>query len=439
MTDTTDHVFYSWSAQDEISPQEIVSATGATVTDADGRTYLDFTSQLVFTNLGHQHPRLVQAIKDQADELTVIAPAYKNATRSELARRIADAAPGDLNWVFFTNSGAEANEHAVRMARFATGRKKVLSAYRSYHGATATAMTLTGEPRRWANDNIDAHVSRFFGPYPYRSPFYAQSPEEETERALEHLEQSIVLEGADSIAAVILETVVGTNGVLVPPPGYLEGLRALCDKYGIMWIADEVMVGFGRTGTMFAVENFGAVPDLLTFAKGVNSGYVPLGGVVMSDAVRNTFAHRAYPGGLTYSGHPLACAVGVETFKVFTEEKVLDHVNRMADEVLAPALEAMAAKHDIVGDVRGLGMFWALELVRNRATREPLVPFAARGDDNAPMAQIGRACREAGLLPLVNGNRIQIAPPLTISEYELRRGLEIIDGALAQAATHYRG
>lgn len=432
MTEITDHVFYSWSAQEEINPVEIVSSEGSTITDSEGNTYLDFTSQLVFTNLGHQNPRLIQAIKDQADDLTVIAPAYKNATRSELARLIAEAAPGDLNYVFFTNSGAEANEHAVRMARFHTGRKKVLSAYRSYHGATATAMTLTGEPRRWANDNLDANVGRFFGPYPYRSPFFAGSPEEETERALAHLEQSIILEGADSIAAVILETIVGTNGVLVPPPGYLEGLRRICDKYGIMWIADEVMVGFGRTGTMFAVENFNATPDLLTFAKGVNSGYVPLGGVIISEKVRDSFAHRPYPGGLTYSGHPLACAAGVETFKIFREQQILQHVNTLANDIIAPRLHDMYTRHEAIGDVRGLGMFWALELVKDRATREPLVPFAAKGEDNAPMAAIGAACKKAGLLPLVNGNRIQIAPPLTVSEYELRRGLEIIDHALAE-------
>lgn len=432
MTEITDHVFYSWSAQEEINPVEIVSSEGSTITDSEGNTYLDFTSQLVFTNLGHQNPRLIQAIKDQANELTVIAPAYKNATRSELARLIAEAAPGDLNYVFFTNSGAEANEHAVRMARFHTGRKKVLSAYRSYHGATATAMTLTGEPRRWANDNLDANVGRFFGPYPYRSPFFAGSPEEETERALAHLEQSIVLEGADSIAAVILETIVGTNGVLVPPPGYLEGLRRICDKYGIMWIADEVMVGFGRTGTMFAVENFNATPDLLTFAKGVNSGYVPLGGVIISEKVRNSFAHRPYPGGLTYSGHPLACAAGVETFKIFREQQILQHVNTLANDIIAPRLHDMYTRHEVIGDVRGLGMFWALELVKDRATREPLVPFAAKGEDNAPMAAVGAACKKAGLLPLVNGNRIQIAPPLTVSEYELRRGLEIIDHALTE-------
>ncbi|AIT62073.1 aspartate aminotransferase family protein [Corynebacterium doosanense] len=439
MTETNDHVFYSWSAQDEINPVEIVSSEGSTITDADGNTFLDFTSQLVFTNLGHQNPRLIQAIKDQADKLAVIAPAYKNATRTELAGRIADAAPGGLNYVFFTNSGAEANEHAVRMARFHTGRKKVLSAYRSYHGATATAMTLTGEPRRWANDNLDAHVGRFFGPYSYRSPFHSDSPEQETERALEHLEQSIILEGADTIAAVILETVVGTNGVLVPPPGYLKGLRELCDTYGIVWIADEVMVGFGRTGKMFAVENFDATPDLLTFAKGVNSGYVPLGGVIMTTDVRNTFAHRAYPGGLTYSGHPLACGAGVETFKIFEEEKILDRVNELADRVIQPALVELAAKHDIIGEVRGLGMFWALELVKNRETREPLVPFAAKGEDNAPMAAIGAACKKAGLLVIVGGNRIQIAPPLTVSEEELRRGLQIIDEALTEAGQHYEG
>lgn len=439
MTDKNDHVFYSWSAQDEINPVEIVSTRGSTVTDADGNTFLDFTSQLVYTNLGHQNPRLIRAIKDQADKLTVIAPAYKNDTRSELAGRIAEAAPGDLNYVFFTNSGAEANEHAVRMARFHTGRKKVLSAYRSYHGATATAMTLTGEPRRWANENIDAHVGRFFGPYAYRSPFHSDSPEQETERALEHLEQTIILEGAQTIAAIIMETVVGTNGVLVPPPGYLKGLRDLCDKYGILWIADEVMVGFGRTGTMFAVQNFDAAPDLLTFAKGVNSGYVPLGGVVMTTAVRDTFAHHAYPGGLTYSGHPLGCAVGLETFKIFEEENILDHVNTLANNVIKPELDKLAEKHDIIGEVRGLGMFWAIELVKDRGTREPLVPFAASGQDIAPMTEIAAACKKAGLLVITGGNRIQIAPPLTVTEEELRRGLEIIDASLTEAGKHYTG
>lgn len=426
------HVFHSWAAQDQVNALPVATAQGSTFYDYEGNGYLDFNSQMVNANLGHGHPKLIQSIKDQADRLATIAPGFAEETRTELARLIAAAAPGDLNHVFFTNGGADAVEHAVRMARLHTGRQKVMSAYRSYHGGTNLAITLTGEPRRWPTPPADPGVIHFFGPYPYRSPFHSASPEQETERALAHLEEQIILEGAHTIAAILMEPVVGGNGVIVPPPGYLQGLKQLCEKYGILYIADEVMIGFGRVGAMFAVEAFDVVPDLLTFAKGSNSGYVPLGGVIISSKVRDTFATTAYPGGLTYSGHPLACAPGVATFEVFEEENLLAHINDMADRVVRPALAEMKEKHACVGDVRGMGLFWAIELVRDKQTREPLVPFAPKPEENQPMAEYAAACKQRGLWPHIHFNRTHIAPPLTITEEDLTRGLQIIDEALGE-------
>ncbi|WP_394941418.1 aspartate aminotransferase family protein [Psychromicrobium sp. YIM B11713] len=432
-SDDRKHVFHSWSAQAAIDPLPIAGGSGSTFWDYSGKKYLDFSSQLVNLNLGHQHPRLIEAIKRQAEVLATIQPSFANDVRGELARLLAERAPGQLNKVFFTNGGADANEHAVRMARQHTGRRKILAAYRSYHGGTTTAMSLTGEPRRWANDPGDTSVVHFFGPYPYRSAFHAQSAEAETERALQHLEAVIQLEGPSTVAGIILETVVGTNGVLIPPPGYLKGVREICDRYGLVYIADEVMVGFGRIGEWFAVDAFDVVPDLLTFAKGVNSGYVPLGGVLISDAIAETFADRAYPGGLTYSGHPLGCAVGVETVHVFEEEGILERVRDLGERVVRPEVERWLESHPSVGEVRGRGLFWAIELVRDKQSREPLVPFNASGAAAAPMNAVAAACKAAGLWPFIHFNRIQLAPPLVISEAELRQGLEIIDHALLVA------
>ncbi len=338
--------------------------------------------------------------------------------------------------MFFTNGGADANENAVRMARAVTGRRTVLSAYRSYHGNTTTAITLTGDPRRWANEPGDGSVAHFFGPYPYRSPFHSSSPEEETARALEHLEQTIVLQGASTIAAIIMETIVGTNGVLVPPPGYLQGVRELCDRYGILWIADEVMVGFGRVGQWFAFQAFDVAPDLITFAKGVNSGYVPLGGVVISDRVAAHFDTVAFPGGLTYSGHPLACAPGVATFEVFERDGILQRVRDLGDRVVGPRLQQLKERHPSVGDVRGMGLFWAIELVKDRETREPLVPFNASGAAAAPVTAFAAACKKAGVWPFTYFNRVHVAPPLVIPEDDLVRGLDVIDRALDVADEH---
>ncbi|MCT9821275.1 aspartate aminotransferase family protein [Microbacterium sp. W1N] len=428
--DDRGHVFHSWSAQALIDPLPVAGGEGASFWDHQGNAYLDFSSQLVNLNLGHQHPDLVAAIQQQAGRLATIQPSMANDVRGVLAREIAGVAPAGMNKVFFTNGGADANENAVRMARIVTGKRKVLAMYRSYHGNTSTAITLTGDPRRWPNEPADGSVAHFFGPYAYRSPFHSTSPEQESARALEHLEQTIILEGASTIGAIIIETVVGTNGVLVPPPGYLPGVRALCDKYGIVFIADEVMVGFGRIGEWFAFQAFDVVPDLITFAKGVNSGYVPLGGVVISDAIAAHFDTVAFPGGLTYSGHPLACAAGVATFEVFRRDGILERVRDLGERVVGPRLAAMAERHPAVGEVRGRGLFWGIELVADRETREPLVPFNAAGADAAPMAAVAAACKKAGLWPFTHFNRMHVAPPLVISEDDLVRGLDIIDRAL---------
>ncbi len=433
------HVFHSWSAQAQIDPMPIARAEGSCFWDYDGKRYLDFSSQLVNVNIGYQHPKLVAAIQEQVGRLATVAPTFANDARSEAARLIAELAPGDLSMVFFTNGGAEAIENAVRMARLHSGRHKVLAAYRSYHGATAGAIALTGDPRRWASEPGVPGIVRYWGPYPYRSAFHATSEAEESERALEHLRQTIVVEGPHAIAAVVLETVVGTNGILVPPPGYLEGVRALCDEFGILMIADEVMAGFGRCGEWFAVDHWGITPDLITFAKGVNSGYVPLGGVVMSDAVAATFQDRPYPGGLTYSGHPLACASAVASINIFKEEGILEHTRALGVDVIGPQLRALAERHPSIGEVRGLGAFWAVELVRDRATREPLVPFNASGPDARPMAELAAACKASGLWPFVHFNRTHVVPPCTTTADEVREGIAILDRALEVADRYYTG
>ena len=433
------HVFHSWSAQGLIDPLPIASAEGSYFTDYAGKRYLDFSSQLVNVNIGYQHPRLVAAIQEQAARLTTISPAFANDARSEAARLISELAPGDLNQVFFTNGGAEANENALRLARLHTGRHKVLAAYRSYHGATAGAIALTGDPRRWPSEPGLPGIVRYWGPYLYRSAFHSQNPEEESARALQHLRDLITVEGPQTIAAIILETVVGTNGILVPPAGYLTGVLALCDEFGIVMIADEVMAGFGRCGEWFALDHWGVAPDLITFAKGVNSGYVPLGGVVISDRIAQTFDQRPYPGGLTYSGHPLACASAVASIEIFKDEGIIEHARALGQEVIGPELRALAERHPSVGEVRGLGVFWALELVRDRHTREPLVPYNASGADATPMNEFAAACKQRGLWPFTHFNRTHVVPPCTTSAAEVRQGVAILDEALTVADGYYTG
>jgi taurine---2-oxoglutarate transaminase len=438
-SDDRNHVFHSWSAQRHVDPLAVAGGQGRYFWDYDGNRYLDFSSQFVNLNIGHGHPKVVAAIAEQAARLCTVAPTFANDKRGEAARLIARHAPGQLRKVFFTNGGAESNEHAVRMARITTGRPKVLTAYRSYHGATNTTMHLTGDPRRWATDTGTAAVVRFFGPYLYRSVFHAATQEEECARALEHLEQVICLEGPATIAAVLMEPIAGTPGILVPPPGYLTGVRELCDRHGIIMIADEVMTGFGRTGAWFAVDHWSVVPDLITFAKGVNSGYVPLGGVIIGARVSAAFDDRPYPGGLTYSGHPLACAAAVAAITAMDEEGMIDHAAQLGETVLGPGLRRLADTHPSVGEVRGLGVFWVLELVKNRATREMLVPYAASGLQNRPMSEITAVCKKLGLWPFTQFNRLHVVPPCNTTESEALAGLEILDEALGVADRYLEG
>ncbi|MFM9085734.1 MAG: aspartate aminotransferase family protein [Acidimicrobiia bacterium] len=433
------HVFHSWSAQGLIDPVDIVRAEGSWMWDSSGKKYLDFSSQLVNVNIGHQHPKLVKAIQDYAAKMCTIAPFHANDARSEAARLITELAPGDLDMVFFTNGGAEAAENAARLARLHTGRHKILTTYRSYHGATSGAIALTGDPRRWPNETGASGAVKFWGPYPYRSAFHATNEREECERALRHLEDVLMVEGPHTVAMIALESVVGTNGILVPPDGYLQGVRDLCTKHGIVMMCDEVMAGFGRCGEWFAVDHWKVAPDLICFAKGVNSGYVPLGGVIISRRIADTFKERPFPGGLTYSGHPLACASAVASINIFKEEGIVEHARRLGTEVIGPGLEKLKEKHPSVGDVRGLGVFWAIELVRDRATRQPYVPFNAAGADAKPMAELAAACKERGLWPFTHFNRIHVVPPCTTPADEVHQGLEILDEVLEIADRNYVG
>jgi taurine--2-oxoglutarate transaminase len=429
------HVFHSWSAQGALKPLVFQSGAGSRVWDFEGNTYLDFSSQLVNLNIGHQHPVVVQAIADQAAVQATLAPQHASLVRGRTAKAITELAPPRHNKVFFTNGGADAAENAIRMARLHTGRHKVLSFYRSYHGNTGAAINATGDPRRWPNEYAYGHV-HFFGPYLYRSHFWAADEEQETQRALAHLEQVITFEGPDTVAAVLIETVVGTAGVLVPPPGYLQGVRDLCDKHGIVYIADEVMAGFGRTGEWLAIDNWGVDPDLIIFAKGSNSGYVPLGGVIISDEIAATFDDRVFPGGLTYSGHPLACASSLATIEVMRDEGIVEHAKRLGDDVIGPGLRELADEHPVIGEVRGLGVFWALDLVTDRTTRDPLAPY---GGTSEAMATLTKACVKRGLLPFVNFNRLHVVPPCNTGEDDMREGLQILGEALGEVDRFYTG
>ena len=421
------HVFHSWSAQGSLDPFVIAGAEGVEVWDESGKRYLDFSSQLVNVNIGHLHPKVVKAIQDQAALLPTVAPAHANLARGEAAKRILARAGHHFGKVFFTNGGADANENAMRMARIATGRDKILTHYRSYHGNTGAAVVATGDWRRIPNEYARGHV-HFFGPFPYRSEFWSDSPEQETERALRHLERIVQVEGPASIAAILVEGVPGTAGVLVPTPGYLTGLREIADRYGILLILDEVMSGFGRTGDWFAWQNpavnpDGVVPDLVTFAKGVNSGYVPVGGIIISEQVANVFEDQVFPGGLTYSGHPLAMASIVASIDAMADEGIVANAKRIGEDVLGPGLRALAEKHEIIGEVRGLGVFWALDLVTSRETREPV-----------PASTIGALKKELlarGLLPFVADNRIHVVPPCTVTDAEVEKALAIYDEALS--------
>jgi taurine--2-oxoglutarate transaminase len=432
--DAKRYVLHSWSVQNALEPIPVAGGEGRYFWDFDGKRYLDFASQLVNVSIGHQHPKVVAAIKEQAEKLCTIGPPMATEPRSTLARLLAEVTPGDLEMSFFTNGGAEANENAIKLARWYTGRNKIIARYRSYHGATGGAITLTGDPRRWPAEPGIPGVVRMLDPYTYRCPAGHPDPCPVCTGG-PHLEEILQYEGPHTVAAVILETVTGTNGIIVPPDGYLQSIREVCDRYGILLIADEVMAGFGRTGKWFGVENWDVVPDILSVAKGINSGYIPLGAMVVRKPIADWMRDKYFAGGLTYSGHPLACASGVASIEAFKEEGIVDHAAEMGP-VIGEHLRTLQDKHPSVGDVRGLGCFWGIELVKNRETREPLVPFNATGEAFAPVARVYKAALDRGLYLMTHWNVVMVCPPLTITREELEEGVAVLDEALAVADEH---
>ena len=429
--DAKEFVLHSWSVQDAIDPLPVAGAEGRHFWDYDGKRYLDFASQLVNVSIGFNHPKVVAAIKEQAEKLATIGPPMATEPRSTLGRLLAEVTPGNLKMSFFTNGGAEANENAIKVARWITGRHKIVARYRSYHGATAGAITLTGDPRRWHAEPGIPGVVRMLDPYTYRCPAGHPDPCPVCSGG-PHLEEILQYEGPDTVAAVILETVVGTNGIIVPPDGYLQSIRETCDRHGILLICDEVMAGFGRTGKWFGVDNWDVVPDILTVAKGINSGYVPLGAMIVRRPIADWVRDKPFAGGLTYSGHPLACASAVASIEAFQEEGIVENAAEMG-EVFRTELARLQEKHPSIGEVRGLGCFWGIELVKDRATREPLVPFNGTGDSAKPIAAVMKRALDNGLYLMTHWNVVMCCPPLTITREELDEAIELLDDALSVA------
>jgi taurine---2-oxoglutarate transaminase len=424
------YTLYDWQAQRAASPIPVRRAEGVYFWTPEGKRFLDLNSQLMGVNIGHADRRVVRAIARQAEELPYISPFMASEPRARLGRKLAELLPGDMDKVFFTLGGAEANEHAIKLARAATGRHKILARYRSYHGATTGAIALTGDPRRWANEPGLGGVVHVLDPY--HGPF---RPQDDADRALTTLEETIELEGPATIAAFILEPVSGTNGVLIPPPGYLQGVRELCDRHGILLIADEVMSGFGRTGEWFAVNHWDVVPDILTMAKGLTSSYVPLGAVGMRPHVAERFEDTPYVGGLTYNSHPLACAAALATIAVYEEDGLIENARKMG-EVLRRHHEELRARHPCVGDVRNIGLFGILELIRDRSTGEPMAPFNASSEE---MKAIERFVLARGVYTMFRWWSIMTNPPLCIDEAQLAEGFGVLDEALAIGDRSVRG
>ena len=420
---TKKHTLFEWSAQGAADPIPMAGAKGCWFWTPEGKRFLDFNSQLMCVNIGHGDERVIRAIAQQAETLAYANPFMATEARARLGRKLAEICPGDIDVFFFTNGGAEANENAIKLARQYTGRHKVMAFYRSYHGATAGAITLTGDPRRWAAEPGMPGVVHVLNPY-----HGVQQGWDTTEVALARIEETIELEGPKTIAAFFLEPVVGTNGVLVPPDGFLQGIRDLCTKHGILMVADEVMSGFGRTGEWFAVDHWRIVPDLLTMAKGLTSAYVPLGAVGVRRGIADHFKDKVFYGGLTYNSHPLACATALATLQVYEDDNLCDNARRMG-AVMKDLMAGLMAKHPIVGAVRSIGLFGIIELVKDRQSMEPLAPFNGTSE---PMNKLRKILREEGLYTFVRMNYFFANPPLIITEEELRHGFDIFDRALAQ-------
>jgi taurine---2-oxoglutarate transaminase len=420
---TKAHTIYEWSAQSKVDPIPVAGAEGCWFWTPEGKRYLDFNSQLMCVNIGHSHPGVIRAIQEQVATLAYANPFMATEPRALLGEKLAAICPGDIDAFFFTNGGADANENAMKIARMYTGRHKILARYRSYHGATGGAMTLTGDPRRWAAEPGLPGIVHIADAY-----HGIQRGWDEVGLALANIEEVIQFEGPQHIAAFFIEPVTGTNGILVPPDGYLQGIRDLCTKYGILMVCDEVMSGFGRTGEWFAINHWNIVPDLLTMAKGLTSAYVPLGAVGMRRAIADHFNEKVFYGGLTYNSHPLGCAAALATLAVYEDEDLIARAKR-SGVILQRLMTELEAKHDIVGATRSIGLFGIVELVKNRKTREPLAPFNGTSE---PMTRLAKFFREQGLYTFVRWNGFFTNPPLTITEDELRHGFDIIDRGLTE-------
>ncbi len=420
---TKRHTLYEWSAQAHVDPIPVAGAKGVHFWTPEGKRYIDFNSQLMCVNTGHGDPRIIKAIQDQAAMLAYANPFMATEARARLGEKLAAITPGDIDVFFFTNGGAEANENAIRIARLVTGRHKILARYRSYHGGTAGSLTMTGDPRRWAMEPGMPGIIHV--PHPYHG---IQRGTDSAAEALAQLEEIVMLEGPHTIAGFIMETVTGTNGILVPPDGYLEGVRALCDRHGILLICDEVMSGFGRTGAWFAVDHWKIVPDILTMAKGLTSAYVPLGAVGIRRAIADHFQQKVFYGGLTYNSHPLGCATALATIRVYEEDNLIARARDMG-QVMRGLMDELTRRHPCVGEARSIGLFGIVELVRSRETREPLAPFNGTSPE---MQALGRFFREQGLYTFVRWNTFFTNPPLCITEAELREAFAIIDEGLTR-------
>ncbi len=415
------HTIFEWSVQSKVDPIPVDRAEGVYFWTPEGKRYLDFNSQLMCTNIGHSHPKVVRAIQEQAAKLAYANPFMATEPRARLGAKLAEITPGDIDTFFFTNGGAEANENAIRIARVVTGRHKILVRYRSYHGGTAGAIALTGDPRRWASEPGIPGIVRI--PDFHK---WAKKDPEPVASSLSEIEDVIRYEGGANIAALIVETVVGTNGILIPPDGYMQGLRQICDRHGILLIADEVMSGFGRTGKWFAIDHWNVVPDLITMAKGLTSAYVQLGAVGMRPQIARTFQEKAFPGGLTYNSHTLACATALATIAVYEDEKIFENVQRLG-KILRQRMDDLTRKHPSVGSARNIGLFGIFELVRDRKAYEPMAPYNGTSEE---MAALGKFFREQGLYTFVRWNTFFTNPPLVITEAQLEEGLAIVDRGL---------
>ncbi len=418
---TKKHTLFEWSAQSKVDPIPVAGAKGSYFWTPEGKRFLDFNAQLMCVNIGHGHPRVIAAIQEQVATLAYANPFMATEPRARLGAKLAELTPGDIDTFFFTNGGAEANENAIKIARLYTGRHKILARYRSYHGGTAGAMTLTGDPRRWASEPGMAGVVHFpdFHKWGRKDP-------EPLATALQDIEDVVRYEGPQTIAAIIVESVVGTNGILIPPDGYMQGLREICDRHGILLIVDEVMSGFGRTGRWFGIDHWGVVPDIITMAKGLTAAYVQLGAVGMRHHIAQHFQNNVFFGGLTYNSHPLACATALATISVYEDEDLIARAARMGG-LMRSLMEGLEAKHPSVGVTRNIGLFGIVELVRSRDPFTPLTPYNGTSDE---MAAVSRFFRDNGLYTMLRWNYFFTNPPLTISEDELRSGFEIIDRAL---------